>query len=328
LETSKLWITDAKAILRYAHVATRFSGAIESLIKAECNTQWTVFEPVCQLLKKWAAVNECIAEEEMRVSDDLRDIYERFKVCLRLTEQRREGMEDLSTCQNKVNEFQRQLTSDVRKPNFDQAKADAHLAKLLDSRQKALIKAKNLTFRLLNERRRFRLFHFRRLKHALQHFGRSLTSSRSEEVGVLRKLTEALRAAQQNVSEGFVTSPEIIAAEDPKAPPVGTESEHSSVPVFDSAEVTSVSTLTSCVEKTEQMGADLDASGGACNPDVDDHVTDFQCGDPSGNAHLPDTVASGVDPIEEAVSPILFEAESPAEHNTDGGDTSSNPFDY
>jgi hypothetical protein len=328
-ETSKLWMTESKAILHYAHCIKRFSETITTLTKAECEPALSTIEPVCGLLERWSSLCERIADEEMRVSDDLRDIFERFQVVLRTTEARKESIEDLTAAQRKVKDYQMQMANDAKKPSFVQAKADAQMAKLQDARKKALIIAKNLTSKLINERVKFRKFHFRRLKHALQHVGRTMTATRSEEVEILRRLIEALRAARAGQVASFpeeITVPEvpIPVIETPKtveAPRVEQKSEAvEAVPI--------VIPVAPVEEKApEPTGVDFYTSGAAWEQAAaSDPVADLQREEAARNARLFQV------PTEEPAAPAAQE-DTPEAGGAEASpaaadDPFANPFDF
>jgi hypothetical protein len=201
---AKAWKADAQRTSKYGSHITKLSLAAQVLITVEAPDSLPVITPALQLLEKLAAVNADVATSKLRVSNDIRDLAERFRVIDRVSEQRKSAARALESASAKLTQYEDEVAAESKRKDYNLKRAEMQLAKLRATKKEALIRARDLTVLLIQERKKFSAFVFRRTRHAYVHLGATLTRYSSLELAILIKTIEALQKARAGeVLEGI-----------------------------------------------------------------------------------------------------------------------------
>jgi hypothetical protein len=193
---AKAWKADAQRTSKYSSHITKLSLSAQSLITAEAPDSLPVITPTLELLEKLAAVNSDVATSKLRISNDIRDLTERFRVIDRVTEHRKSARRALESASAKLSEYEDEVAIESKRKDYNLKRAEGQLAKLRAANEEALIRARDLTVLLIEERRKFSRFVFRRTQQAYARLGTTLTRDSSLELAILIRTIEALQKAR------------------------------------------------------------------------------------------------------------------------------------
>jgi hypothetical protein len=193
---AKAWKEDAQRSSRYGAHVTKLSQSVQALVTAEAPDSLPVMQPTIQLLEKLSAVHADIAAAKLRVSNDIRDIVERYRVVERISDQRRSAGKALESSKAKLNEYEDEVAAESKRKDYNMKRAELNLAKLRAAKKAALIRARDLTVRLIGEQKKFANFVFRRTREAYARFGATLSRDCPLELAILMKLIDALQKAR------------------------------------------------------------------------------------------------------------------------------------
>jgi hypothetical protein len=193
---AKSWKADAQRTSKYGSHIAKLTLAAQSLITAEAPDSLPVITPSLQLLEKLAAVNADVATAKLRISNDIRDLAERFRVIDRVMEHRKSARRALESATAKLSEYEDEVAIESKRKDYNLKRAEGQLAKLRAAKKEALIRARDLTVLLIEERRKFSRFVFRRTQQAYVRLGTTLTRDSSLELAILIKTIEALQKAR------------------------------------------------------------------------------------------------------------------------------------
>jgi hypothetical protein len=193
---AKAWKADAERSSRYGYHVSKFSASIQTLITAEAPDSLPVITPTLLLLDKWSAVNSDIAATKLRVSNDIRDLVERYRVVERITDHRKSAIKALESAKSKLSAYEDEVSVESKRKDYNLKRAELNLAKLRIAKKEALIRARDLTALLIEQRRRFSRFLFRRTREAYVRYGEMLVRDSPLELAILEKTIEALQKAR------------------------------------------------------------------------------------------------------------------------------------
>jgi hypothetical protein len=187
---------ESKAIQGYAHSVKTFSEGIRKLFSVEAPDSVGLITPICDLLDELAATNQDFAARRQRVSDDIRDIAERYAVLERAAADRRNAAKALESAKAKLKSYEDEVGFSAARKDFNRVKAEMQLAKLQQGKKEALARGRDATIVLINEKKRFAYFMFRRTRHAFTLLGQSMYEAAARDVKLLTKTVDGLRKAR------------------------------------------------------------------------------------------------------------------------------------
>jgi hypothetical protein len=193
---AKAWKADAERTSKYGAQIAKLSRSIQTLVTVEAPDSMPVITPTLELLEKWAAVNADVAASKLRISNDVRDLVERYRVVERVTDQRKSAATALESAKAKLSESEDEVAAESKRKDYNLKKAEANLAKLRIVKKEALIRARDLTVLLIQERKKFSSFVFRRTRDAYTRLGATFTRDSPLELAILMRLIEALQKAR------------------------------------------------------------------------------------------------------------------------------------
>jgi hypothetical protein len=187
---------ESKAIQGYAHSVKTFSEGIRKLFSVEAPDSVGLITPICDLLDQLAATNQDFAARRQRVSDDIRDIAERYAVVERAAADRKNAAKALESAKAKLKSYEDEVGFAAARKDFNRVKAEMQLAKLRQGKKEALARGRDATIVLINEKKRFAHFMFRRTRHAFALLGQSMYEAAARDVKLLTKTVDGLRKAR------------------------------------------------------------------------------------------------------------------------------------
>jgi hypothetical protein len=274
---------ESQAISSCAAAIMNLSDCIWKLSLADADEYCYLFSPICELLERWSSITSSAATIIRRIGEDFRDITERSIAFNRFVTAHREAMKARDATTDKLSEYEDHILLDSKRKDFNRAKADLALAKLKEGRKAALIRARDATQQLINERIKFSKFAFRRALEGFRRLAFVLGENKHEEVAVIAKLIEGMQRAREGES---LSSTDIV------------------LPEFRSP-VSGFPVDTEPADDSHVMEADVSPQGL--------HATEVPSGEPSAvdqdviQGQVPELVSSGLVDISQTVA----EVESP-----------------
>ena len=154
--------------------ANLFSDLYTKLINFLHSEAIQFHQPAAEYLSPLKNINEIevnFSKMELRVKDDFQDIFERQKIIRRLEEEQKECLKKLETIKLKVQTIKYSPNVDNNLTNSNQ---NTLKQSLLLEKSQILEQAKDLTRKLIIQKKKFLLFSKNRLQHAIQTLGEAL----------------------------------------------------------------------------------------------------------------------------------------------------------
>ena len=128
------------------------------------------------LLTSIITINTRIANSEIRCSDDLRDVVERFTVVKQLANEQFESMRTVDNLTKKLIEAEKKNIIASKQPNYEENRykymKPVDLARM--ERKYALEKAKKLTNELIDAQEKYNTFKIKRQIHAWTFYAQNM----------------------------------------------------------------------------------------------------------------------------------------------------------
>jgi hypothetical protein len=207
-EFASQWTSASERHAKFAAELARFSRYASAFIAADVPDATAHFAPVHELFSQWSAVHSNRSIQWKRISNDIRDIVERHHVVDRAAGEYKSTAKALASATTHLAQLDGPST--LRKDsNPASSTADP---KLRFAKKAALLKARDATIQLIEERKKFSRFQFRRTREAYDRLGKTLTESSQAELAVVNQLIEAVQQAKNGQTFECEALPEAVAA--------------------------------------------------------------------------------------------------------------------
>lgn len=206
-----------KSLLRKEEILPELNDSIVSLNKciiarrARSATQLALIDEMLQMIQKEAPrfekpvsyaldpyrtialIEQEFALAEERFKDDLLDIVERYKVVQQHQSEYQELLRALADANTAINHAKLTITT-------DQTQADA-VESASSLKKELLLKAKQKTQELIEEKQKFSKFKMNRLAHAWQYYSSALENYGSKGAEYYESMTRAFTGVRKQISD-------------------------------------------------------------------------------------------------------------------------------
>jgi hypothetical protein len=227
---SDVYKESAKAASAYGLAIKHFSDTLLMLFSVECPESVALMTPICELLTRLSASNQEVGDLKRRVSDDLRDINERFTVLARAQAEQRAAVKAARDANAALKKFDDEVLLASNRSDFNKVKADVKRLRLRSKKKELLIRARDRTQALIQGQKRFANFRFRRTREAFIHLGQMITFAGVHEIRIVTRLIEGLQKARSletltDTSTETIDVPLPASPNTPKKPEAATQLE-------------------------------------------------------------------------------------------------------
>ena len=180
--------------VEYAQRLSDFSTNIQEMIRVVCPDVQEAMSAVGAVFSKIVQCNAELAAKEERVSEDIRDLVERFSVVNRANENYMKQTENYANASNKLIDALAEELAQKEKVGYEKIRPKIEAA---ITKAKIEKNAQNKTLsqsisRLINLKEKYNQFKIRRLTHAFQLFSSALAEHSEKEARFYQELIEAL----------------------------------------------------------------------------------------------------------------------------------------
>ena len=162
--------------LKLSEQLTNFSKSLQSLLSSETIHYGSTIHDIAILITSIININTRIANSEIRCSDDLRDVVERFAVIKRIANEQFNSMRSVDEKTKKLIEAETKNNYAIKQPNYEEVKYKyikaVDLARM--ERKYALEKAKKLTCELIEAQKKYNTFKIQRQIHAWLFYAQNI----------------------------------------------------------------------------------------------------------------------------------------------------------
>jgi hypothetical protein len=224
---------DAKALQVYAAALKTFSDQCRRLVLVEAPTRISVIPPVCELLEQLASTTVTFSAAWQRVSDDIRDIYERYLVVERVAADQKAIAKTLDAARLKLKAYEDEIEQAATRPDFQRGRTELQFLRLRFAKREAIVKTRDATILLINEHKKFARFMFRRTRDAFLCLGHVIADGGTTEVQILTKLIEGLQKARwgEALTDTSYAAVDVAVMERPAIPVKPLDSQAGEVPL-------------------------------------------------------------------------------------------------
>lgn len=191
---SSIFAALSSSRVEYAHRLIGFGADVFQMTKVACPEYVEQIQAIRDILGKIAACNVKLAEAEFRVSDDIRDISERFVVVERVNNEFKAQEDTYEAASNALIEILAEEMSAKNSPGYQkvQAKIEAAVikAKVEKNTNNKILKEKIQA--LINTKEKYNSFKVRRLNSAWKRMSISLENFSKNEASLYKTLNELL----------------------------------------------------------------------------------------------------------------------------------------
>lgn len=180
--------------LKLSEKLTNFSNNLQSLLLSETIHYGSTIHDIIILLTSIITINTRIANSEIRCSDDLRDVVERFTVVKRLANDQFESMRTVDSLTKKLIEAEKKNIIASKQPNYNEIRfkcmKPVDMARM--ERKYALERAKRLTQELIIAQEKYNEFKIKRQIHAWTFYAQNMKPDYVKLAQLFDQLSETL----------------------------------------------------------------------------------------------------------------------------------------
>lgn len=185
--------------LKLSEKLTDFSQSLQSLLLSETIHYGSTIHDIIILLTSIITINTRIANSEIRCSDDLRDVVERFTVVKQLANEQFESMRTVDNLTKKLIEAEKKNIIASKQPNYEENRykymKPVDLARM--ERKYALEKAKKLTNELIDAQEKYNTFKIRRQIHAWTFYAQNMKQDYNKLAQLFDQLSSTLSSLHE-----------------------------------------------------------------------------------------------------------------------------------
>ena len=162
--------------LKLSQQLTNFSQSLQALLSSETIHYGSTIHDIIILITSIVVVNTRIANLEIRCSEDLRDVVERFTVIKQLANEQFEAMRSVDENTKKLIEAETKNINASKQPNYENVRMKCMISVDMARmhRKYYLEKEKNITIELNGAQKRYNDFKIKRQVHAWASYAQNM----------------------------------------------------------------------------------------------------------------------------------------------------------